>query len=155
MSLNRSAPYNKSVKMMGSNKDSLSSDGGALIGRALIDATHIVIRLVVTLIDFRTGARVQYSLQELLTQWLILFMQGWSSQRDAKNLRNDPAVRVGASMKRGPATYTDGPGTSFGAHGRQHGSAYNGYYKRRVYQGLLAVVGDTGDMLGLPFTQVS
>jgi hypothetical protein len=34
-------------------------------------------------------------------------------------------------------------------HGRQEGSAYNGYYRRRIYHPLVAMVAETGDLMSV------
>ena len=201
MAFKRTVSFNRSVRIEGSNKESLSSDGGALIGRELLDATHLGERLAEELTDYRDKRRCTHSLAKLLVQWLILLVQGWGHQRDSQDMRHDPTVRVTTSLKRSAAAYTaehgvasqptlsrllgmlslqcnlaavgrmvtklglehllvrnggrrhhtlviDVDGMPIDTHGRQQGSAYNGHYRRTIYQALIAVCGETGDILG-------
>ena len=66
MAFKRTVSFNGSVRIEGSNKESLSSDGGALIGRELLDATHLGERLAEELTDYRDQRRCTHSLAKLL-----------------------------------------------------------------------------------------
>ena len=67
-----------------------------------LDTTHLH--------DPRDAARVTHPFQELLRTAVLLLAQGWSDQSDVQLLRDDPALRLAVSSRRGqrPLREADG-----------------------------------------------
>ena len=75
--------------------------------RLLMVLASVVGRLASVLVDLRDPARITHSLQKLLRQFLLQHVQGWGRQADADSLRNDPALRVATSSKKGMQALAD------------------------------------------------
>ncbi len=193
--------FNKSVKVVRSKTDNLTSDAGVIPMRLLMVISTLACRLASVLKDNRSQARITHSLEELVRQYLLQHVQGWGRQSDADKLRRDPAMRVATSSKRGmealqddrslasqptmsrfvhmlagkknfkklrlfaetfamehllqrgggkrrPEVVFDVDGVPVDTHGKQQGSKWNGYYKRTIFLPLIAICGESGDMLG-------
>ncbi len=50
--------------------------------------------------------------------------------------------------KRRPEVVFDVDGVPVDTHGKQQGSKWNGFYKRTIFLPLIAICGESGDMLG-------
>ena len=106
---------------------------------------------------------------------MLLAGQGRRDHSDATELRDDPALRLATrAAKEGIEVLREGLQRLAGwrlkamggwrrpkklvididslpveVHGEQPGSAWNGYYRRRVYHPIVAAAGETGDILDL------
>jgi hypothetical protein len=79
----------------------LSSDGGAVLLREVLERTEIVDWLTANLTDPRDPKRVVHPLADLLRTTLLQQAQGWGDQADTEHLRDDPAFKLGTSGRRG------------------------------------------------------
>ena len=193
--------FNRSIRI-GSRRDRITGDSGALTGRELLRRSGVVRFLAKRLPDKRDGRRIRHSQKRLARTLLLLAGQGRREHNDATELRDDPALRLATSDRAGTAplgkagrlpsqptlsrrvaawSAKDGvevlreglqrlagwrlkamggwrrPKTlvididslPVEVHGEQPGSAWNGYYHRRVYHPIVAAVGETGDILDL------
>lgn len=106
-----SAPsFNRSIRLE-VRSDRLSSDGGAIVLRELGERMGLFRRLAKELKDPRSPKHVTFSMQELMTQWLLQLGLGWRDQDDADRLREDAALRLASSDQRGVAPLgADGKG---------------------------------------------
>lgn len=193
--------FNRSVRI-GSRRDRITGDSGALTGRELLKCSRVVRFLAKGLPDKRDGRRIRHSQRRLARTLLLLAGQGRREHSDATELRDDPALRLATGDRAGTAPLGDGgclpsqptlsrrvaawsakegvevlreglqrlagwrlkamggwrrPKTlvididslPVEVHGEQPGSAWNGYYHRRVYHPIVASAGETGDILDL------
>ena len=193
--------FNRSVRI-GSRRDRITGDSGALTGRELLGRSGVVRFLAKGLPDKRDGRRIRHSQRRLARTLLLLAGQGRREHNDATALRDDPALRLatddragtaplgkagrlpsqptlsrrvaGWSAKEGVEVLREGLQRLAGwrlkamggwrrpetlvididslpveVHGEQPGSAWNGYYHRRVYHPIVAAAGETGDILDL------
>jgi hypothetical protein len=85
----------------------LSSDGGAVLLRELLERRRIIRWMVARPADPRAQDQVTSRLEDLLRMVLVLFGQGWRYQDDADALRFDPAVRLAIAEPRGMAALCD------------------------------------------------
>ncbi len=93
-------PFNQSIRIKSSSRNHTTSDAGAFLLRSVIDRIGILDFLTDRLHDPRDPHRIHYPLFELLLQWLLQLMQGWSSLwTDA--LSRDAAFGVSTSTSRG------------------------------------------------------
>ena len=72
-------PFNQSIRIKSASHNHTTSDAGAFLLRSVIDRTGILDFLTDRLHDPRDPQRTHYPLSELLLQWLLQLMQGWSS----------------------------------------------------------------------------
>jgi len=93
-------PYNQSVRIKAASNDHTTSDAGALLMRSVIARTGLIEFLTERLYDPRKQYRIQYSLAQLLLQWLLQLIQGWGALWTAQ-LRTDAAFGTSTSIKRG------------------------------------------------------
>ena len=193
--------FNRSIRI-GSRRDRITGDSGALTGRELLRRSGVVRFLAKRLPDKRDGRRIRHSQKRLARTLLLLAGQGRREHNDATELRDDPALRLATGDRAGTAPLGKGgrlpsqptlsrrvaawsakegvevlreglqrlagwrlkamggwrrPKTlvididslPVEVHGEQPGSAWNGYYHRRVYHPIVAAVGETGDILDL------
>ena len=193
--------FNRSIRI-GSRRDRITGDSGALTGRELLGRSGVVRFLAKRLPDKRDGRRIRHSQKRLARTLLLLAGQGRREHSDATELRDDPALRLATgdragtaplgkggrlpsqptlsrrvaawSAKEGVEVLREGLQRLAGwrlkamggwrrpkklvididslpveVHGEQPGSAWNGYYHRRVYHPIVAAVGETGDILDL------
>jgi len=92
--------FNRSVQIE-SRPDHLTGDAGALIQREIMERSGIIEWLIERLHDPRNQDLITYSLADLLRTHLLLLVQGWRDQDDADRLRQDPALRVSNTTRRG------------------------------------------------------
>jgi hypothetical protein len=86
-----------------SRPERLSSEAGTVISREVIERLGIVKWLAGRLRDPRDPDLITHPLPELLHTSLLLLNQGWRDQDDADALRDDPAMRLAVSTRRGAA----------------------------------------------------
>lgn len=82
----------------------LTADAGALVLRELDERFGWTDFLARNLHDPRNRKSITHPLVELLRTRMYLVAQGWNDQDDADHLRDDPAMRLAVSTRRG-----DGP----------------------------------------------
>ena len=193
--------FNRSIRI-GSRRDRITGDSGALTGRELLRRSRVVRFLAKRLPDKRDGRRIRHSQKRLARTLLLLAGQaagntatprscgtirrcGWPPATGRARLRGQgraPALAadavaagggvVGEGGRRGAArgvaaaggVAAEGDGRVAASedaghrhpdslpvevHGEQPGSAWNGYYHRRVYHPIVAAAGETGDILDL------
>lgn len=95
--------FNRSLQVEG-RPERLTGEAGALVLREVMERLQVVRRLTRRLQDPRDPQLVTHPLSELLRTNLLLLAQGWRDQDDADALRDDPALRLAVSDRRG-----DGP----------------------------------------------
>ncbi len=94
-----SPEYNRSIHVE-ARPERLSSDGGALLMRELMERLGYSALLRKHLSDARNPSRVTHPFQELLRTTLLLLVQGWSDHVDVGRLRQDPIFRLAVSSRR-------------------------------------------------------
>lgn len=92
--------FNKSIRIE-ARPQRLSSDGGALLLRELMERGGLTALLQEHLVDSRDSARIAHGFTELIRTWLLLLIQGWQDQTDVTLLRDDPVLRLAVSDQRG------------------------------------------------------
>jgi hypothetical protein len=92
--------YNRSIHIE-ARPERMSSEAGALLLREVLDRLGYPRLFERHLHDPRDPARVTHPFQELLRTAVLLLAQGWSDQSDVKLLRDDPALRLAVSSRRG------------------------------------------------------
>lgn len=105
--------FNGSVKIE-AREERLTSDAGAILLREAAERIGLVRWLAGRLIDSRDPDRITHPLQELVLTSVFLTALGWNDQDDADKLRDDPAMRVSVSSRRGlsplqPTSDQEGP----------------------------------------------
>ena len=209
--------FNGSVRFEG-RPEHLTSNAGALLLREVLERLGVRSLLEHELVDPRNPEAITHPQIELVMTLILLFALGWGDQDDADRFRQDPALRLAVSKRRGIRALEPSPDGADGrepsrnppvptglasqptlsrllsvlamdentnvlraairmsaaqrliscnrghrpryvtidldsipveVHGSQPGSAYNGYYHRRVYHPLVASIGETGELLGL------
>jgi hypothetical protein len=95
-----SAEFNGSLRIE-SRAERLTSDAGAVILREVSERLGIVPWLVERLHDPRNPDLITHPLAELLHTWVLLIAQGWRDRDDADALRDDAAMRLAVSTRRG------------------------------------------------------
>ena len=95
-----SLEYNRSIHIE-ARPERVSGDAGALLLRQLMDRLGYPRLFARHLRDPRDPARVTHPFQELLRTAVLLLAQGWSDQSDVGLLRDDPALRLAVSSRRG------------------------------------------------------
>ncbi len=93
-------PYNQSVRIEAASNDHTTSDAAALLIRSVIARTGLIEFLTARLYDPRNQHRIQYSLAQLLLQWLLQLIQGWGVLWTAQ-LHTDAAFGASTSIKQG------------------------------------------------------
>jgi len=92
--------FNGSVRI-DAREERLSTNGGALLLREYAERTELLDWLDENLVDARDQEKITHPFRELVATMLLLHAQGWEDQDDADLLRNDPALRLSVSTRRG------------------------------------------------------
>jgi len=100
--------FNGSIRVE-AREERLSSEGGAVLLREILERLGIVSWLVDELHDRRNAELVKHPLSELLRTSLVLLSQGWRDQDDADTLRHDPLLRLSVSDRRGVSPLMSSP----------------------------------------------
>ncbi len=96
------AHFNGSVRIE-PRSERLTGDAGALLLRDGLERLGFVDWLRHSLIDRRNPELITHPLSELVLTSVLLLAQGWRDQDDADALRDDPALRLAVSERRGVA----------------------------------------------------
>ena len=99
--------FNRSVRI-GSRRDRITGDSGALAGRELLTRSGVVRFLGRGLPDQRDARRIRHSQRRLVRTLLLLAGQGRREHSDATALRDDPALRLATSDRAGTAPLAGG-----------------------------------------------
>jgi hypothetical protein len=94
--------FNGSV-VVEARPERLTTEPGAVVVREMLDRVGLVGYLSERIKDPRDPDLITHPLSELLRSELILLAQGWRDQDDADALRDDPALRLSVSDRRGLA----------------------------------------------------
>ena len=94
--------FNRSIGI-GSRRDRITGDSGALTGRELLGRSGVVRFLAKGLPDKRDGRRIRHSQRRLARTLLLLAGQGRREHSDATELRDDPALRLATGDRAGTA----------------------------------------------------
>lgn len=92
--------FNGSVRIEG-RPERLTSEAGAIVLREVMERVGIIEWLDERLLDPRTPELTTHPLSELMRTSLLLLGQGWRDQNDADALRDDAALRLAVSDRRG------------------------------------------------------
>jgi hypothetical protein len=92
--------FNRSIHLE-ARPECVSGESGSLLLRELMDRLGYPRLFARHLRDPRDAARVTHPFVELLRTALLLLAQGWSDQSDVGLLRDDPALRLAVSSRRG------------------------------------------------------
>jgi hypothetical protein len=92
--------FNRSIHL-GARPECVSGESGSLLMRELLDRLGYPRLFARHLRDPRDPSRVTHPFQELLRTSVLMLAQGWSDQSDVKLLRDDPALRLAVSSRRG------------------------------------------------------
>lgn len=92
--------FNRSIRVE-ARRDRLSSDAGVLLLRELMDRLAFPALFRRHLRDPRDPARVTHGHEELLRTELLRLAQGWAAHSDVDLVREDPALRLAISSRRG------------------------------------------------------
>lgn len=104
-----SLEFNRSIHPE-ARPECVSGESGSLLMRALTDRLGYPELFARHLCDPRDAARVKHPFIELLRTALLMLVQGWGDQSDVQLLRDDPALRLAVSSRRGqrPLREADG-----------------------------------------------
>jgi hypothetical protein len=94
------AEFNGSLRVE-TRPERLTGDAGCVLLREVIERLGISKWLTKRLSDPRKAALVTHPQSELLNTSILLLAQGWRDQDDADTLRDDPALRLAVSDRRG------------------------------------------------------
>jgi len=94
--------FNRSVKVE-DRAEQLSGDAGALLLREVLSLLEVDALLEQRLEDPRCPEKITHPLIELVRTELLLLAQGYRDQNDVNRLRDDPALRLAASQRKGSA----------------------------------------------------
>lgn len=94
--------FNRSVKVE-CRAERLSSEGGALVVREVLERSGVARRLARELADPRAQDKITHPMLELVTTGIALLAQGWRDQDDVDALRDDAVMRLAVSERRGVA----------------------------------------------------
>jgi hypothetical protein len=101
--------FNRSIHLE-ARPECVSGESGSLLMRELADRLGYPELLARHLRDLRDAARVKHPFEELLRTAVLMLVQGWGDQSDVQLLRNDVALRLAVSSRRGqrPLREVDG-----------------------------------------------
>lgn len=101
--------FNRSIHLE-ARPECVSGESGSLLMRVLMDRLGYPELFARHLCDPRDAARVKHPFIELLRTALLMLVQGWGDQSDVQLLRDDPALRLAVSSRRGqrPLREADG-----------------------------------------------
>jgi hypothetical protein len=104
-----SLEFNRSIHLE-ARPECVSGESGSLLMRELADRLGYLELLARHLRDRRDAARVKHPFEELLRTAVLMLVQGWGDQSDVQLLRNDAALRLAVSSRRGqrPLREADG-----------------------------------------------
>ena len=122
--------FNRSIRI-GSRRDRITGDSGALTGRELLGRSRVVRFLAKRLPDKRDGRRVRHSQRRLARTLLLLAGQGRREHSDATEPRDDPALRLATSDRAGTAPLGKGAGAALAADAVAAGGGVVGEGRRR------------------------
>ena len=88
--------FNRSL-VIEARPERLSSDGGAVLLREVLERSGIIPWMVARLADPRAQDQVTYRLEELLRTVLVLFGQGWRDQRGGRLGRDSVSPSISGS----------------------------------------------------------
>jgi len=94
------AEFNGSLRIE-ARAERLTSEAGAVITREVIERLEITPWLVERIADPRDPDLITHPMSELINTSLLMLAQGWGDQDDADALRNDAAMRLAVSSRRG------------------------------------------------------
>jgi hypothetical protein len=94
--------FNGSIRIE-ARPERVTSETGVILLREAMDRLGIVRWLAARLYDPRDPALITHPLAELLHTAILLLAQGWRDEDDADALRDDPAMRLAVSTRRGVA----------------------------------------------------
>ena len=100
--MNAAFSFNRSVRI-GSRRDRITGDSGALTGRELLRRSGVLGFLAKRLPDGRDARRIRHSQGRLARTLLLLVAQCRRDLSDAAALRDDPAFRLATSDRAGTA----------------------------------------------------
>ena len=150
--------FNRSIRI-GSREDRITGDSGALTGRELLRRSRVARFLAKGLPDKRDARRIRHSQRRLARTLLLLAGQAgrlpsqptlsrrvaaWSAEEGVEVLREGLQRLAGWRLKamggwrRPKKLVIDIDSLPVEVHGEQPGSAWNGYYRRRVYHPIVA-----------------
>ena len=102
------AEFNGSLRVE-SRAERLTAEAGAVVLREVIERLGVGRYLADRLHDPRDPDLITHPLVELLHTELLMLGQGWRDRDDADALRNDPAMRLAVSTRRGISPLTSPP----------------------------------------------
>ncbi len=94
--------FNRSIQVE-ARPERLTSDAGAVVIREACERLGMLGWFDARLKDPRNRDKVRHPFRELLTTAVIMQALGWGDQDDVDELRDDPALRLAASTRRGSA----------------------------------------------------
>lgn len=94
------AEFNGSLRVE-AREERLTGDAGCILLREVLERLGLSRWLSGKLFDRRDQDLITHPLVELVHTSLLLLAQGWRDQDDADTLRNDPALRLAVSERRG------------------------------------------------------
>jgi hypothetical protein len=94
------AEFNRSIRIE-ARPERLTAEVGALALRDITERLGIIDWLRERLVDTRDPDLITHPLSELIRTSVLLMAEGWRDQDDADALRNDPAMRLAVSDRRG------------------------------------------------------
>lgn len=100
--------FNGSLRIE-AREERLSSHAGAVVMREYLERTGIVDWLDERVEDPRRQDLITHPMRELLLTSVLLRAQGCEDQDDADRLRNDPALRLAVSTRKGDASLRAAP----------------------------------------------
>ena len=100
--------FNKYVSVE-ARPERLTAESGALLLREIDERLGVTRWLAERLADPRNQELVTHPFEELLRTAILLKAQGWRDQDDADHLRDDPALRLSVSERRGDAALKPAP----------------------------------------------
>ena len=111
--------FNGSIRIAACDT-ALSSNAGVLLLRELDERWGVISRLSASLCDPRRPGSVSWSLEAQLRRRILALAAGYSSQRDAVTLANDPLMRLTSSDRRGTSPIMDPAEISQSTMARMH-----------------------------------
>ena len=133
--------FNRSIRI-GSRRDRITGDSGALTGRELLRRSRVVRFLANGLPDKRDGRRIRHSQRRLARTLLLLAGQGRRDHSDATELRDDPALRLATGDRAGTAPLGKGGAPALAADAVAAGGCVVGEgWRRGAARGVAAAGG--------------
>lgn len=101
--------FNRSITVE-ARPERLTSDAGALVLREIDERIGLTDILARKLLDRRNQDYIVHPLVELLRTRIYMMALGWNGQDDADFLRDDPAMRLSVSERKGQSPLLDSDG---------------------------------------------